>query len=416
MKKHSEYLTAPIFRVINNSSGNVRFPSAAQSAVNAMTLADQTSWDEAFGALMDQVHRLNLMPDNVRCIQAMFEADGFIRQPGVRDWVSVADVVRYMNENCHDGQIAIVRGVYSAGYVTVAPAGSLAGSEGFADPKRYHACGMRSMLNTRINDVWVRWADGEDHSPVKRRKGRGGKREKAEKAPPADHETFHYLQKNPRERTGDCVIRAFAALLDVSWDEAMDRLTAASDGSNTTVNSIDVYRELLRQEGFERRSPVVINGRRITGKAFCREMDRRQLGGARIFAHVGRSHVAAVIPFTEDGETHYKIVDSWDSTDRCIGEYWILYPPGQEPLWRNPPAEEPASREEPRQEPDSRAVPIPVGVCLIHPRFGRGTVRAAHPAGWVTVDFSDGASRQLDSKWVMKHCRMDGSAGAAGGA
>lgn len=44
--------------------------------------------------------------------------------------------------------------------------------------------------------------------------------------------------------------------------------------------------------------------------------------GTRIFAYVGSNHVVAILVFNDD----YKIVDTWDSTERKITRYWAKYP------------------------------------------------------------------------------------------
>ena len=376
-----------IYYVVNKCSATLKHPGLAQFAVNALAIANQADWEKEFDALMQQVHLLNLMPNDLKCILALFEANGFIRQPGVKGWITVDDVVKHMNAQCTNGQVAIAKVRNSRQFVAILPYHS--GEYGIApdDGSRYHAYGLLPASRYAISDIWIRWVDGKDHSPVKRRKGRSAKERKI--TIPPDHDTFHYLQKNPKERTGDCVIRAFAAALNVTWDEAMDKLTAASDHSNTTVNNALVYTQLLKKEGFHHRSPMRIHNKLLTGKEFCHELDKILLHGEKVFAFVGRNHVAAILPFLENGTTHYKIVDSWDSSDRLIGEYWVKEP----------------TREEGRMSIEDV---ILVGTYVTHPLFGRGKVQSVHQSGWAAIDFPEGGFRVLDCKWIKHNCIIEG--------
>jgi len=389
---HNDSGPQSVYHTVNTGSVDWKDAGLAQFAVNALVIANQSNWENEFRRLMDQVHQLNLMPNTLKCILGLFEASGFIHQPGVKEWITVSDVVSYMNENCHDGQIALVKADHKYPFMAIVPHGY--SSYGPVDEKRdsYHCYGLLCDPGYYISDIWIRWADGQDHSPVKRRR-RNSTGKAKNYVPPSDHEAFHYLQKNPKERIGDCVIRAFAGALDISWNEAMDRITAASGNANTTVNIASVYTKLLEQECFTRRSPMRKHGKKLTGKEFCRELDKVLLNGERVFAYVGRCHVAAVLPFIEMGKTHYKIVDGWDSSDRLIGEYWIKEPTRQEGLLT-------VEKE------------VSAGTYITHPIFGRGRVQSVHHSGWISIDFPKGGFRVLDCRWVKHHCVIEGPSGA----
>ena len=379
--------TQSVYRTFNTGSIDWRNAGLAQFAVNALVIANHSTWNDEFHGLLEQVHQLHLMPNDLKCILALYEARGFIRQPGIKGYIKVEDVVNYMNANCHDGQIAIVKANQKHPFMAIVPGENSKNVPTWDRGNGYHCFGLLCSPRYSISDIWIRWADGQDHSPVKRRKGRTGKKKNL--SIPADHEAFHYLQKNPPERIGDCVIRAFAAALDISWDEAMDRIASASNNENTTVNTAPVYHQLLKKEGFSKRSPMHINGKKLTGKEFCRELDKMLLNGERVFAYVGRNHVAAVLPFIEHGTTHYKIVDSWDSSDRLIGDYWIKEP----------------TREEGRMSIEKVML---VGSYVTHPLFGRGKVQSVHRSGWVAIDFPKGGFRVLDCRWIKHNCIIEG--------
>ena len=70
-------------------------------------------------------------------------------------------------------------------------------------------------------------------------------------------------------------------------------------------HTIDKY---LKQKGWTKcGQPKYPNGRKYTGKEFC-ELCKANIGG---------HHIVAVI----DGQVY----DTWDSTDGCIGNYWVPY-------------------------------------------------------------------------------------------
>ena len=56
------------------------------------------------------------------------------------------------------------------------------------------------------------------------------------------------------------------------------------------------------------------NGKKYTGEEFCREV---AIKSRRYVANIGGHHVVAIV----DKKVH----DIWDSTDGCIGNYWVKY-------------------------------------------------------------------------------------------
>lgn len=117
------------------------------------------------------------------------------------------------------------------------------------------------------------------------------------------------------------MVRGIAGALQISWDEALDRL---SEYGITTVNSRGVYPRLLQKEGFVRHGPLLKAGKPLHGDAFCREMARIYQKGERIFASLGKSHVTAVVPIAAgNGAFCYRFADCWDSSGRRVGEYRV---------------------------------------------------------------------------------------------
>lgn len=356
-----------------------------ESVLNAVMIANGSSWESEFKCLLQVVKRLYLMPNDIKCVKAYLAANAFIQQPGITKRVRINDVISCMNYACYNGQEAIValHGTPTE-YVLISSTLPKDTTSGLDKTSRYQAYGYRNpAYRTDIANIWVRWQDRDDHSPI-RRKAR------ASQAPqkhilPADHECFHFCQKNPKESTGDCVIRAIASACNLSWEETIDRLTEGTNYLSTTVNAPEIYEAYLKQTGFERRSAMLQNGKKLDGNEFCKELDKVLRLGETVFANVGRSHVAAVLPFKENGVTHYKIVDSWDSTSRKIGEYWIKPVPAHDAIS--------AAKEE-----------CSIASVIVHPVFGTGRVISLHALGWATVLFPQHGERRLGIRWILQNC------------
>ena len=369
---------------LNAKEFNPEKSRGVESVLNAVMIANGSSWETEFKQLLQAAKNLFLMPNNSKCVRAYLAANAFVHQPGITQRVRINDVISCMNLFCHDGQEAIValHGTPTE-YILISSNFTEAITSEIDNTSRYQAYGYRNpAYRTDITDIWVRWQDRKDHSPVKR-KTRMPQAKKT-RPHPADHECFQFCQKNQKESTGDCVIRAIASACNLSWEEMLDRLTEGTHYISTTVNSPNIYESYLKQIGFERRPAMLQNGKKLNGSEFCKELDKVLRLGETVFANVGRSHVAAVLPFKENGVTHYKIVDSWDSTSRKIGEYWI------KPV--------------PVNDTTSAAEKCSVGSVIVHPIFGRGRVIDLHTSGWATVLFSQHGKRRLDIRWILQNC------------
>lgn len=127
-------------------------------------------------------------------------------------------------------------------------------------------------------------------------------------------------------------------------------------------------------------------------------MNRIYHNGERIFAHVGRLHVAAIVPVSsEDGSKSYKIIDSWDSSARLIGEYWVL------------PAKTSKSEDnDPSSLGRKNQQTLSAGIRIDHPRFGKSIIAEA-AKGILSIDFGENGFRRLDEHWVRKHCLITGA-------
>lgn len=377
-----------LFISVNKELYDPRKHGSAQSAVNAVMLANHTSWKDEMIQLVSEAHKLYLLPDDKKCVTAYLKANHFVLQPTVKPNISLSMALEQINRCCPDG-LTIIVGTHKYGseneYVLITKEKVIDISTDVLYGQRYLSYGFRSPGNSDIVEVWIRWQDHQDHSPVKRRSRTTTAKPKTN-PPFPDTDCFHYEQKNPKESTGDCVVRALASALGLTWEQALDRLIEDSDYQSTVVNVHEIYDKALINAGFELCPAISVKGRHLKGPEFCKEMDRRLLRGETVFAFIGRCHVAAVCPFECNGEWHYKIVDSWDSSKRTIGNYWV----------------KPIPKETAYLENKSTFSP---GTQIEHPVFGIGQVVYLDRSGWARIRFQHRGERNLDITWIKQNCK-----------
>jgi hypothetical protein len=91
-----------------------------------------------------------------------------------------------------------------------------------------------------------------------------------------------------------------------------------------------VFRALndLEKKGFiKQNQPRKSNNTKYTGKEFCNWLSINYPNGeiGNIVANIGGHHIVCIKPtYHGDGfNCRYKILDTWNSSDGCIGNYWI---------------------------------------------------------------------------------------------
>lgn len=109
-------------------------------------------------------------------------------------------------------------------------------------------------------------------------------------------------------RVEDCIIRAVAVALDISWDDAFDLVAENAKQMGNVMHSNVVYGSVLRQHGFNRY--IIPNSCPdcYTVKDFCRDHPKG------VYVLGADSHVVASI----DGD----YFDTFDSGEEPILYYW----------------------------------------------------------------------------------------------
>ena len=136
-----------------------------------------------------------------------------------------------------------------------------------------------------------------------------------------DTKTFHFYNANPHGViTGDCTVRALATATGIDYNTIVmaQAVIQIETGYDQCFQSGTA--DLLTRLGWvKHKQPRKPNGRKYTGKEFCKvlqsgiEKDGIVIAD-RIFCKIGGNHVVAIV----DG----KVWDIWDSTGGCIGNYW----------------------------------------------------------------------------------------------
>lgn len=129
-----------------------------------------------------------------------------------------------------------------------------------------------------------------------------------------DTSTFHYYNANPKNKVGDdCVIRAICTALNQPWEQTVRELTEVGIKYGYVVNDPNTYKRYLKAKGWTiHKQPRKADNTKYIGKEFCNNIAKQN---QNYIAHIGGGHIVAII--------NGKVNDIWDSTDGCIGNYWI---------------------------------------------------------------------------------------------
>ena len=125
--------------------------------------------------------------------------------------------------------------------------------------------------------------------------------------------TFHYYNANPKNRiTGDCTFRAICTALEQSWEQTVMEMAELSCQTGYAINDTKGIERYLASKGWTKhRQPRKEDNTKYTGSEFCKKIAKKNV---RYVANIGGNHIVAIID--------KKVNDIWDSTYKCIGNYW----------------------------------------------------------------------------------------------
>lgn len=130
-----------------------------------------------------------------------------------------------------------------------------------------------------------------------------------------DTNTFRFYNANPKGRiTGDCVFRAIATASAIPYNDVVMDLAKIQCETGYDPCEPRTFGKYLESKGFTKHSQLrKYDGTKYTGREFC-ELLQRTHNKQKIVANVGGGHTVAIID--------NKIVDTWNSTEGCVGNYW----------------------------------------------------------------------------------------------
>lgn len=139
------------------------------------------------------------------------------------------------------------------------------------------------------------------------------------------HPFFQEYNANPlSRRTGDCVIRAIAAARDVPWEQVFSDLCRLGLKEKRMPNDKLLYPKYLSELGWHKqKQPRKPDGKKLTGREFCFLLSRLGIREP-VIAHIGQGHIVCI----REG----RILDTWDCSQRCIGNFWVQGPLPRETL------------------------------------------------------------------------------------
>ncbi len=125
-----------------------------------------------------------------------------------------------------------------------------------------------------------------------------------------DTDTFHYYNANPKNRlTADCSFRAISTALNQDYNQTVMEMAELMCKTGYALDDKKGIKAYLESKGWVKHSqPKHTDGTKYTGAEFCKEFK------GICVANIGGYHIV----FIKDG----KVLDTWDSTNGCIGNYW----------------------------------------------------------------------------------------------
>ena len=138
-----------------------------------------------------------------------------------------------------------------------------------------------------------------------------------------DTTTFHFYNANPHNRlTSDCVVRALSTALGMDYNKVVMELAeihCKTGFESTDKKTIDKF--LSKHGWIKCKQPRKADGTKYTGKEFCMAKSKTYHPNdipevyEPVIAKIGGHHVVAIVD--------NKVYDTWNSTDGCIGNYWV---------------------------------------------------------------------------------------------
>ena len=140
---------------------------------------------------------------------------------------------------------------------------------------------------------------------------------------------FIYHNQNPKNRiTEDCEVRALSLATDIPYNDVVMELAEIHCETGYVCIGNKAEEIFLTRHGFKKMPQLRHDDNtKYTGKQFTDYLSINFPNGeiGNVFAHIGGNHVVCIKP-TNHGDgfnCRYKVHDIWDSTEGCVGNYYI---------------------------------------------------------------------------------------------
>ena len=126
-----------------------------------------------------------------------------------------------------------------------------------------------------------------------------------------DTDTFTFYNANPKNRlTGDCTFRAISTAMNQDYNKTVMDMASMMCETGYVINGSKLEEKYMLSKGWvKHHQPKHPDGKKYTGRQFCKEYSK-----GTYVAHIGGHHIVCI----KDG----KVLDTWDSTRKCVGIYW----------------------------------------------------------------------------------------------
>lgn len=140
--------------------------------------------------------------------------------------------------------------------------------------------------------------------------------------------TFMYYNANPKNRiTGDCWLRAICTGLEEDYNTVLRELVEIHLQTGYELSSSQAIEKYLTGKGWvKNKQPRKDDNTKYTGQEWCNHLSINDKDGSigNMICNIGGHHMVAIKP-TNHGDgfnCRYKVLDIWNSTDGCIGNYY----------------------------------------------------------------------------------------------
>ena len=215
----------------------------ASKALHAIVASGVVDRHTAFGAFLASAKKRGCLPDENAVMRDALSALHFFMQSTRLEQISIQEV---MDRLCSVDEAVVLIQTSKPLYINKEMHAFIVRGNHYREIPT-DAGLLFHLQYSNADHVWIRWNDGIDRSPYPRRKVRRSA-VIIHDSSGVENEWYKYFQPNPCNRSiGDCVIRAFAGAMGISWAEALDLLGTPEE---PRVNDPRIISWVFEQLGF----------------------------------------------------------------------------------------------------------------------------------------------------------------------